>query len=107
MINHKLLTNFTALLQQYTHLYDENNLSVGFTWTGDSSCPIPLCPICGRRLTNATLVPAKLKQQLTTNHSHMTSRSADYFKRLLESQNRVKLLLVKSQLVKKLREQVI
>jgi hypothetical protein len=34
------------------------------------------------------MAPAELKQPLITNHSHMTSKGADYFKRLLESQNK-------------------
>jgi hypothetical protein len=34
------------------------------------------------------MAPAKLKRYVTTNHSHITSKSADYFKRLLESQNK-------------------
>jgi hypothetical protein len=35
------------------------------------------------------MAPAKLKRHLTTNNSHMTTRSknADYFKQVLESQN--------------------
>jgi hypothetical protein len=41
------------------------------------------------------MAPAKLKQQLTADHSHMTTKSAYYFKKLFESQNRVKLLLSK------------
>jgi hypothetical protein len=61
---------------------------MGFTWTGNSSCPIRLCFIYGNRLINAVIAPAKLKQHFTINHSHMTSKSADYFKRLLESQNK-------------------
>jgi hypothetical protein len=60
---------------------------MGFTWTGALGCPIPLYLICGKRLTNAAMAPAKLKRHLTTNHSHMPSRSADYFQRILESQN--------------------
>jgi hypothetical protein len=39
------------------HLYNVSYLSMGFTWTGDSSCPIPLCLVCGKRLTNAALAP--------------------------------------------------
>jgi hypothetical protein len=34
------------------------------------------------------MVPQKLKQHLTRNNSHMTSKNADYFKLLLESQNK-------------------
>jgi hypothetical protein len=68
-------------------LYNES-LSMGAAKTGDSSCPIPLCLICGKRLTNAAMAPAKLKRRLTTNHSHMVSKSVGYFKRLLESQNK-------------------
>jgi hypothetical protein len=29
-------------------LYSESYLSMGYTWTGDSSCPIPLCLVCVR-----------------------------------------------------------
>jgi hypothetical protein len=32
--------------------------------------------------------PAKLKRHLITNQSHMSSKSIDYFERLLESQNK-------------------
>jgi hypothetical protein len=42
------------------HLYNESYLSMDFTWTGDPSCPVPLCLICGIRLTNATMSAAKL-----------------------------------------------
>jgi heterogeneous nuclear ribonucleoprotein F/H len=41
-------------------LYNKSYLSMAFTWTGDSSCPIPLCLVCGKSHTNATLAPAKL-----------------------------------------------
>jgi hypothetical protein len=33
------------------------------------------------------MAAAKLKRHVTTNHNHITSKSADYFKRLLLSQN--------------------
>jgi hypothetical protein len=59
---------------------------MGFTWTGDSSCPIPLCLIYGKQLTKAAMATAKLKQHFTTNNSQMTSKSTDYFKQLYESQ---------------------
>jgi hypothetical protein len=43
------------------HLYNESYISMGFTWTGDSICPILLCLVCGKQLTNAAMAPAKLK----------------------------------------------
>jgi hypothetical protein len=62
-------------------LYNESYLSMSFTRAGDLSdlsCSLPLCLICGKLLISAAMAPAKLKQHLTTNHSHMTSKSADY-----------------------------
>jgi hypothetical protein len=50
---------------------------MGFTWAGNPSCPIPLCVVCGKQLTNAAMAPAKLKRHLTTNRSHLTSKGAD------------------------------
>jgi hypothetical protein len=58
------------LLQLSIRLYKVSYLSTGFTWTADSSCPIPLCLVCGKRFTNAAMAPAKLKRNLTINHSH-------------------------------------
>jgi hypothetical protein len=76
-------------------LYSESYLSMGFTRTGDSSCYFPLCLICGKRLINAAMAPAKLKRHLTKNHSHMTSKSADYLNDYWNLKTkRVKLLLV-------------
>jgi hypothetical protein len=74
---------------------NESYYSMDFAWTGGSSCHVPLHLICGKRLVNAAMAPAKLKRHLTTKHSHMTSKSADYFKRLLESQNRVSFFVSK------------
>jgi hypothetical protein len=86
-------------------LYNESYLSMGFKCTGDSSCPIPLCIICSKRITHATMAPAKLKLHLTRNHNHVISKIADYFKRLLESKNKQsKAFLVKSQSVRRPRE---
>jgi hypothetical protein len=39
-------------------------------------------PYVGNDVTNAAMAPAKLKRNLTTGHSHMTSKSADYFEQL-------------------------
>jgi hypothetical protein len=44
-----------------SHLYNESYILMCFTWTGDSSCPIPLCLVCGKQLKNAAMAPVKLK----------------------------------------------
>jgi hypothetical protein len=59
---------------------------MGFTWTGDSSCPI-LCASC---VANDLQIQQFLQQHLktfNTNHYYMTNKSSD-FKRLLHSQNK-------------------
>jgi hypothetical protein len=85
-------------------LYNESYLSMGFTWAGDSSCPIPQWQTT-YKVSNGS---NKTEMTLTINHSHMTSKSADYFKWLLGSKkNRSKLLLLKSQSVNGPRRQVI
>ena len=66
-------------------LYDGSHFSMGFTKAGNPGCPILLCVMCGKRLSKAAFAPAKLKRLYTTNHSDMKNKSADYFKRLLES----------------------
>jgi hypothetical protein len=75
----------SATMDTKVCLYNESYLSMGFRWISGSSCSIPLCLICGRWLIIAAMVPAKLKQHLTINHSHVTSKIADCFRRLLES----------------------
>ncbi len=59
-------------------LYNESYLVIGFTWTGEKDCPLPLCIVCGKKLTNTAMAPAKLKQHFTTNHSHLSNKTVDY-----------------------------
>ena len=81
-------TSATTADTKMVHLYDESYLSMGFTWTDYPSCPIPLSLPCDKQLSNVALAPAKLKSHFTTNHGHMKNKSADCFKRLLESQKK-------------------
>ncbi|PNF40330.1 hypothetical protein B7P43_G04518 [Cryptotermes secundus] len=78
---------------------------MGFTWINDSKCPIPLCLICGKQLTNAVMAPAKLKRNLTTDHCHMTNKSDGYLN-LLESQNKESKPFVSKVAVKRLAAEV-
>ncbi|XP_023226698.1 zinc finger BED domain-containing protein 5-like [Centruroides sculpturatus] len=64
--------------------YSGDYLSYGFFWCGDKTCPIPECIVCGEKLTNAAMVPSKLKRHLSTKHSSLSSKDVNYFRRLLE-----------------------
>ena len=44
--------------------YDKNYISVGFTFTGDVTNPVPLCEVCNEKLSNSGMVPSKLKRHL-------------------------------------------
>ncbi len=69
-------------------LYNDSYLAIGFTWTGEEKCPLPLCIVCGKKLANTAMVPAKLKRHFSTNHSHLSNKTVDYFRRLLDSQQK-------------------
>ncbi len=48
-----------------------------------------LCALfVGKKLANTAMAPAKLKQHFTTNHSHLSNKTMDYFQTLLDSQQK-------------------
>ena len=47
-------------------LYNDSYLAIGFTWTGEEKCPLPLCIVCGKKLANTAMVPAKLKRHFSS-----------------------------------------
>ncbi|XP_051778559.1 zinc finger BED domain-containing protein 5-like [Erpetoichthys calabaricus] len=63
--------------------YSDNYLALGFTWMGDPDCPSPLCIVCGEKLANSAMAPAKLKRHLTTRHPEVSDKNAQYFQRTL------------------------
>ena len=71
-------------------LYNDSYLAIGFTWTGEEKCPLPLGIVCGKKLANTAMVPAKLKRHFNTNHSHLSNKTVDYFRRLLDSQQKLR-----------------
>lgn len=68
--------------------YLDEYLSFGFTWTEDKDGQIPKCIPCGETLANSAMVPAKLKRHFTTKHPNLASKTKDYFKRLLQMQDK-------------------
>lgn len=70
-------------LQPKVCQYCENYIALGFTWTGDPDCPSPLCIVCGEKLANSAMAPAKLKQHLTSKHPQLSDKIEQYFKREL------------------------
>lgn len=64
-------------------LYNEDYLTMGFTWCGDEECPTPECVICGEKLSNASMVPNKLLRHISTKHRHLQGKSVEYFKEIL------------------------
>jgi hypothetical protein len=68
---------------------------MGFTWTGDENCPVPLCIVCGEKVTNTAMAAAKLNRHFTTNHGHLSNKTIDYFQRLSDSQGKQRKVLVK------------
>ncbi len=60
-------------------LCSDSYLAISFTWTGDEDCPLPLYIVCGKKLANTAMAPAKLKRHFTTNHSHLSNKTMDYF----------------------------
>ena len=57
-----------------------------FSWTGDIRCPLPECIVCGEKLSNSSMAPAKLKRHFATKHIDLAHKNVKYFKRLSEEQ---------------------
>ena len=61
--------------------YDESYLSFGFIPVGIAENPDGQCVICSKIMCNSSLVPAKLKRHLDTNHPELKDKSVSFFER--------------------------
>jgi hypothetical protein len=85
MKNHSLLTDFTALVQQRTEKRSIFTKKATYQWAVHASV---IKVILYHSASSVAMVPAKLKRHLTKTHGRMVNKIADYFKRLLEFENK-------------------
>ena len=69
--------------------YDESYLTYGFTWTGDENQPLPLCLVCGCKMSNESMISSKLIRHFQTEHCSLQGKDVNYFRRLLEQQTKM------------------
>ena len=62
-------------LQVKVRKYCENYIALGFTWTGNLDCSLPFRIVCGEKLANSVMAPAKLKKHLTTKHPELSGKN--------------------------------
>ena len=65
--------------------YSDSYILFGFTFTDSPTAPVPLCLICRKEVSNSTMVSAKLKRHLYTNHQTVKNKDMVDFCRLLEN----------------------
>ena len=77
----KLPRNDGIDLRVKVRQYCENYTALRFTWTGNPNCPSSLYIVCGEKLANSAMAPAKLKRHFTTKHPDLSGKTKQYFKR--------------------------
>ena len=79
-------TSSTSSVKQQKNYrqYDEDYLNMGFFWCGQKNNPIPQCVVCGKKLSNESMVPSKLNRHFTSKHGQLVGKDYNYFKRLRE-----------------------
>lgn len=76
--------------------YNISYLNMGFSWVGNDTCPIPICIVCDEKLSNESMVPNKLERHFKSKHPSLSTKTADYFERLLAAKKLQKSTFLKS-----------
>ena len=63
--------------------YDENYITLGFTYIGSKDFPQPQCVICAKVLSHNCMKPAFLCRHLETKHAHLKNKPREFFEREL------------------------
>jgi len=56
-----------------------------FSWVGNNTCPIPNCIVCDEKLSNESVVPNKIERHFKSKWPSLSTKTTDYFERLLAS----------------------
>lgn len=75
--------------------YNDDYIKYGFICVGNTTLPIPQCVVCGDQLSNASMVPNKLKRHLEMKHHSLMNKDAAYFKSLISNVNKAAVLMEK------------
>ena len=59
--------------------YLDSYVEYGFTFVGSNETQLPKCLICSETLSNALMVPSKLKRHLQTKHGSYATKGRVYF----------------------------
>jgi zinc finger BED domain-containing protein 5/7/8/9 len=70
--------------KKVTRQYDDSYLAFGFISIESADGPLPKCLLCCKTLSNANMLPSKLKRHLDSAHTQQSQKPLDYFKRLAQ-----------------------
>ena len=91
-----------------TRLYWDSYLTIGFTWCGDQTQPLPECLVCKVKLSNESMVLSKLNRHFTAKHGHLSDKPRIYLREfLLRGNSKVRRLQEFSKYLPKLKRPVI
>lgn len=73
-------------IKKVNRQYCNDYLNFGFTYVDENDCQIPFCVVCGEKLSNSAMAPAKLNRHFSSKHANLQSKEKKYFDRMLNNQ---------------------